>query len=120
MTGVSELPLPTLFSMNVRDTISVKPLQLLALGLGTVLFTVSCSTASQESSSIKIDGSSTAYPITKEIVGRFQASQEFPVEIALEVSGTGGGFDKFCRGETDISNACLLNTTDAADDTASV
>lgn len=91
--------------MNVRDTIPVKSLQFLALGLGTVLLTVSCSRASQEISSIKIDGSSTVYPITKEIVGRFQGNQEFPVEIALEVSGTGGGFDKFCRGETDINNA---------------
>ncbi|MGK7895684.1 MAG: PstS family phosphate ABC transporter substrate-binding protein [Xenococcus sp. (in: cyanobacteria)] len=91
--------------MNVRDTIPVKPLQFLVLGIGTALLTVSCSTASQESSSIKIDGSSTVYPITKEIVGRFQASQESPVEIGLEFSGTGGGFDKFCRGETDISNA---------------
>ncbi len=91
--------------MNVQDKIPVKSFQLLTLGLGTAFLTVSCSLASQEISSIKIDGSSTVYPITKEIVGKFQASQEEPVEIALEFSGTGGGFDKFCRGETDISNA---------------
>ena len=91
--------------MNVRDKVPVKSLQFLVLGLSTVLLTVSCSRASQESSSIKIDGSSTVYPITKEIVGKYQASQEAPVEIALEFSGTGGGFDKFCRGATDISNA---------------
>ena len=91
--------------MNVRDKLPVKSLQFLALGLGTALLTVSCSIAFQESSSIKIDGSSTVYPITKEIIGKYQASQEAPVEISLEFSGTGGGFDKFCRGETDISNA---------------
>ncbi len=45
------------------------------------------------------------YPITKEIVERFQASQKNTVNIELEFSGTGGGFDKFCRGETDINNA---------------
>ncbi len=91
--------------MNVQDKIPVKSFQLIALGLGNAFLAVSCSLASQEISSIKIDGSSTVYPITKEIVGRFQASQETPVEIDIKFSGTGGGFDKFCRGETDISNA---------------
>ncbi|MGK7893070.1 MAG: PstS family phosphate ABC transporter substrate-binding protein [Xenococcus sp. (in: cyanobacteria)] len=91
--------------MNVQYKTPIKSLQFLALGLSTAFLAVSCSLASQESSSIKIDGSSTVYPITKAIVGRFQASQESPVEIDIEFSGTGGGFDKFCRGETDISNA---------------
>ncbi len=89
--------------MNVRDKISVKSLQFLALGLSTALLAVS--TAAQEIPSIKIDGSSTVYPITKEIAERFQVSKKEPVAIDVEFSGTGGGFDKFCRGETDISNA---------------
>ena len=89
--------------MNVRDKISVKSLQFLALGISTALLAVS--TAAQEIPSIKIDGSSTVYPITKEIAERFQVSKKEPVAIDVEFSGTGGGFDKFCRGETDISNA---------------
>ena len=91
--------------MNVRDKISVESLQVLALGLSTAFVAVSTPLASQEIPSIKIDGSSTAYPITKEIAERFQAGKKDPVAIDVEFSGTGGGFDKFCRGETDISNA---------------
>lgn len=91
--------------MNVREKISVKLRQFFALGLSTALLARSHPLAAQEISSIKIDGSSTVYPITKEVVERFQVNQEQPVTIEIEFSGTGGGFDKFCRGETDISNA---------------
>ena len=53
---------------------------------------------------ITIDGSSTVFPITQAMAEDFQdANQE--VKIAIGVSGTGGGFKKFCAGETDISNA---------------
>ena len=54
---------------------------------------------------IKIDGSSTVYPITEAIAEDFQASRKGAVKVAVGISGTGGGFKKFCRGETDISNA---------------
>ncbi len=91
--------------MNVRDKIAEKSLPFLALGLSTAFLAVSTPLASQENPSIKIDGSSTVYPITKEIAERFQVSKKEPVAIDVEFSGTGGGFDKFCRGETDISNA---------------
>lgn len=52
---------------------------------------------------IKIDGSSTVYPITEAVAEDFQKSQK--VKVTVGESGTGGGFKKFCRGETDISNA---------------
>jgi len=53
---------------------------------------------------IKIDGSSTVFPITEGIAEEFQ--QAFPGNrVTVGISGTGGGFKKFCRGETDISNA---------------
>ncbi|MBE9170009.1 hypothetical protein IQ238_21620 [Pleurocapsales cyanobacterium LEGE 06147] len=55
-----------------------------------------------QNKSIKIDGSSTVYPITKAVVGAFKASREKPVDIDIDFSGTGGGFDKFCAGETEI------------------
>ncbi len=52
---------------------------------------------------IKIDGSSTVYPITEAVAEEFQKTQK--IKVTVGESGTGGGFKKFCRGETDISNA---------------
>jgi phosphate transport system substrate-binding protein len=53
---------------------------------------------------IKIDGSSTVYPITEAVAEEFQKENR-NVQVTIGVSGTGGGFQKFCSGETDISNA---------------
>jgi phosphate transport system substrate-binding protein len=53
---------------------------------------------------IKVDGSSTVYPIAEAIAEEF--TKENPgVDVQVGTSGTGGGFQKFCRAETDISNA---------------
>ena len=54
---------------------------------------------------IKIDGSSTVYPITEAVAEDFQKSKKNSVRVSVGISGTGGGFKKFCRGETDISDA---------------
>ncbi|MFN3947518.1 MAG: PstS family phosphate ABC transporter substrate-binding protein [Aquificaceae bacterium] len=54
---------------------------------------------------IKIDGSSTVYPITEGVAEEFQKAKRGQVKVTVGISGTGGGFKKFCRGETDISNA---------------
>ncbi|WP_413287846.1 PstS family phosphate ABC transporter substrate-binding protein [Bdellovibrio sp. HCB337] len=56
-------------------------------------------------STIKIDGSSTVFPITEAMAEEFQASQKNKVRVTVGISGTGGGFKKFCRGETDIQDA---------------
>jgi phosphate transport system substrate-binding protein len=53
---------------------------------------------------ITIDGSSTVYPISQAVAEEF-LHDVGRVKIALGVSGTGGGFTKFCRGETHINNA---------------
>lgn len=53
---------------------------------------------------IKIDGSSTVFPITEQVAIVFNELAP-DVTIRLGVSGTGGGFTRFCAGETDISNA---------------
>jgi phosphate transport system substrate-binding protein len=53
---------------------------------------------------VKIDGSSTVYPITEAVAEEFQKANR-GIQVTVGVSGTGGGFKKFCRGETDISNA---------------
>jgi phosphate transport system substrate-binding protein len=53
---------------------------------------------------IKVDGSSTVYPITEAVAEDFQA-QAPRTRPTVGISGTGGGFKRFCSGETDISNA---------------
>ncbi len=53
---------------------------------------------------VKIDGSSTVYPVTEAVAEEFQKANK-GLKVTVGVSGTGGGFKKFCRGETDISNA---------------
>jgi phosphate transport system substrate-binding protein len=63
------------------------------------------SSADIQKQSIDIDGSSTVYPITKLMASEFNSSQDNKVQINLAISGTTGGFKKFCEGKTDISNA---------------
>jgi len=59
---------------------------------------------SQLSGSVAIDGSSTVFPITEAMAEEFQQKYN-DVRVTVGVSGTGGGFKKFCNGETDISDA---------------
>jgi phosphate transport system substrate-binding protein len=54
---------------------------------------------------VKIDGSSTVFPITEAVAEDFQKAKKQQVKVTVGISGTGGGFKKFCRGETDISDA---------------
>jgi phosphate transport system substrate-binding protein len=56
------------------------------------------------SGSIRIDGSSTVAPLTAAIAEEFQAENP-DVKVTVGTAGTGGGFEKFCAGETDISDA---------------
>ncbi|MEU2895004.1 PstS family phosphate ABC transporter substrate-binding protein [Streptomyces sp. NPDC001273] len=53
---------------------------------------------------VKVDGSSTVAPLTS-AASEFYAEEEPKVRVTVGTSGTGGGFKKFCVGETDISNA---------------
>jgi phosphate transport system substrate-binding protein len=54
---------------------------------------------------VQIDGSSTVYPITEAVAEEFQLARGGAVKVTVGVSGTGGGFKKFCRGELDIAGA---------------
>lgn len=56
------------------------------------------------SGTIKVDGSSTVFPITEAVAEEFRGVQP-KVKVTVGVSGTGGGFKKFSRGETNLSNA---------------
>jgi phosphate transport system substrate-binding protein len=58
----------------------------------------------QEGSLITIDGSSTVFPITEAMAEEYQIANP-GTKITVGISGTGGGFKKFCAGETDISDA---------------
>lgn len=53
---------------------------------------------------VTIDGSSTVEPLTR-LAGERFGRQETGVRVKVDASGTGGGFDRFCAGETDISDA---------------
>ncbi|MES2801981.1 MAG: protein sphX, partial [Bdellovibrionota bacterium] len=77
-------------------------MKLLSL-IATLAFAVSALSA--EPKLIKIDGSSTVYPITEAMAEEFQIQQKGAVKITAAFSGTGGGFKKFCRNEIEVSGA---------------
>jgi len=59
---------------------------------------------SQSRQEVQIDGSSTVFPITEAVAEEFMRGDS-SANVTVGVSGTGGGFRRFCAGETDISNA---------------
>ena len=76
-----------------------------ALAIAGAVSTLGFSAAPAMAQTVKIDGSSTVFPITEAVAEEFQKSKKGAVKVTVGISGTGGGFKKFCRGETDISNA---------------
>jgi len=84
------------FPDSVRATLGAAGL-LAALGGGL------STGAAHAAGIIEIDGSSTVYPITEAVAEEFQTA--FGTKVTVGISGTGGGFKRFCRGETDISDA---------------
>lgn len=80
--------------------LNFRPLPLLLLIVVMVL--TAC--FKQYKGRISIDGSSSVYPITEAVAEEFR-NDHGDIRVTVGVSGTGGGFKKFSRGETDISNA---------------
>ncbi len=76
---------------------------LTALAVGAA--SLSSATALAQAQIVKIDGSSTVYPVTEAVAEEFQKAKKGAVKVTVGISGTGGGFKKFCRGEIDIANA---------------
>ena len=78
----------------------------LVLGLGTVACGGGDGSADggRLRGTIRVDGSSTVAPLSEAAAERFMEEHNF-VRITVGTSGTGGGFEKFCNGETDISDA---------------
>jgi phosphate transport system substrate-binding protein len=62
------------------------------------------SAAANLTGSVNIDGSSTVYPITEAVAEEFQKANK-GVKVTVAFAGTGGGFKKFCNGETDMNDA---------------
>lgn len=75
----------------------------LAPGLVGVL--AGCGGSRQQQVIVTVDGSSTVFPVTEAVAGEFQRQQVGRIQVTVGVSGTGGGFKKFGRGESEISNA---------------
>ena len=76
----------------------------------TALLALALAGAAASSSSfaqtlVKVDGSSTVYPVTEAVAEDFQKSKKNSIRVTVGISGTGGGFKKFCRGEIDIADA---------------
>jgi phosphate transport system substrate-binding protein len=83
--------------------LSWQQISLPALALG--LLAIGAPLSANAQAAIKIDGSSTVFPISEAFAEEFQISKRGKVRVTVGMSGTGGGFKKFCRGETDMSNA---------------
>lgn len=79
---------------------------LLAASLGASILPVHAQEAdlSALTGEIVSDGSSTVGPMTQAVAEEF-AAQAPNVQISVDISGTGGGFERFCAGETDLQNA---------------
>lgn len=71
-----------------------------------VLLLAGCGGQSQSgiSGTVDVDGSSTVYPITEAVAEEFMQEHR-AARVTVSLSGTGGGFEKFLRGETDINDA---------------
>ena len=78
--------------------------KLLALAAGTSAAFAGVPVSAQ-AQTVRIDGSSTVFPITEAVAEDFQKAKKGAMKVTVGISGTGGGFKKFCRGESDISNA---------------
>jgi phosphate transport system substrate-binding protein len=92
-------------SLNNRFKSSLKVNVLLSAFVLSIIF-IACSKTEKQSvtTTINIDGSSTVYPITEAVTEEFK--KEFPsIKVTVGLSGTGGGFKKFGRGEIDINDA---------------
>lgn len=81
---------------------NVRKIATLAAAVGALSASMSSHAAQ---AMVKIDGSSTVFPITEAVAEEFQKAKKGTVRVTVGISGTGGGFKKFCRGETDVSNA---------------
>ena len=84
--------------MQLKQTLS-------AAGIVALVAGAFSTAPAQADTIIKVDGSSTVFPITEAVAEEFQKHKKNAVKVTVGISGTGGGFKKFCRGEIDITDA---------------
>ena len=87
--------------MNLTKLLATTSLAAIAAASLTIL---TGGSAFAQTKTITIDGSSTVFPVSEAIAEEFQKANRGQIRVTVGISGTGGGFKKFCRGETDISN----------------
>lgn len=75
------------------------------LGLSVALISPLARSKQHSPQIVRIDGSSTVFPLTQAIVKEYNQENNKGIQVKVGVSGTGGGFRKFCAGETDINDA---------------
>lgn len=85
-----------------RCSLIAVPILLLACGGGQK---AGDDQARSSGGAISIDGSSTVYPISEAVAEEFMAANQGKTRVTVGLSGTGGGFKRFCAGETEISDA---------------
>jgi phosphate transport system substrate-binding protein len=73
-------------------------------GLLLLALVTACASGAEPRGSIVIEGSSTVFPLTQQVVLEFKRAQP-KVDVKINIAGTGGGFQKFCNGETFIQDA---------------
>lgn len=88
--------------MNNRSTLAGRR-TLLALAASAAIGAVS-SPALAQTPTIRVDGSSTVFPISEAVAEEFQKAHR-NTRVTVGISGTGGGFRRFCRGDSDVQNA---------------
>jgi phosphate transport system substrate-binding protein len=90
--------------MKIKLSIVQLPLLAIALAAGCAPREQEGSATTAAEKAVRVDGSSTVYPITEAVAEEFRAVQP-EVRVTVGISGTGGGFKKFAAGEIDIADA---------------
>jgi phosphate transport system substrate-binding protein len=89
----------------MRAIKSVKNFTVTALCLTGMVGALGVTAVANAAAVVKVDGSSTVFPVTEAVAEEFQAAKKGAVNVTVGISGTGGGFKKFCRGEIDVADA---------------
>ncbi|PEA91879.1 PstS family phosphate ABC transporter substrate-binding protein [Bacillus thuringiensis] len=80
------------------------PIKIFVLSICFLCFEMSTAFALNDTGEVRVDGSSTVFPIIEAVAEEYTKVHP-DVKISISISGTGGGFNRFGKGEVDINNA---------------